>query len=200
MKAIKKTSILSAIVLSFTIATVSAQSISGTKTVDTEKSTIDWKGEKVTGQHTGTIQLKSGSLEMKDNKLTGGSFVINMASIDNTDLSGEYKTKLEGHLKSDDFFGVSTYPEATLVITKVKETKKSNVYEVTGNLTIKGITNPITFTATLIDANGTVVANTNIIVDRSKYDVKYGSGSFFDNLGDKTIYDEFTLTVNLVTK
>jgi len=200
MKAIKKTSILSAIVLSFTIANVSAQTISGTKTVDTEKSTIDWKGEKVTGQHTGTIELKSGSLEMKDNKLTGGTFVINMASINNTDLSGEYKTKLEGHLKSDDFFGVSTYPEATLVITKVKETKKSNVYDVTGNLTIKGITNPITFTATLIDANGTVVANTNIIVDRSKYDVKYGSGSFFDNLGDKTIYDEFTLTVNLVTK
>lgn len=200
MKAIKKTSILSAIVLTFAFANVSAQSVSGSKSIDAEKSTIDWKGEKVTGQHTGTIALKSGSLEMKDNKLTGGSFVIDMTSIENTDLEGEYKGKLEGHLKSDDFFGVTTFPEASLVITKVKETKKANVYEVTGNLTIKGITHPITFTATLIDSNGTVVANTNIIVDRSKYDVRYGSGSFFDNLGDKTIYDDFTLTVNLVTK
>lgn len=200
MKAIKKTSILSAIVLTFAFANVSAQSVSGSKSIDAEKSTIDWKGEKVTGQHTGTIALKSGSLEMKDNKLTGGSFVIDMTSIENTDLEGEYKGKLEGHLKSDDFFGVTTFPEASLVITKVKETKKANVYEVTGNLTIKGITQPITFTATLIDSNGTVVANTNIIVDRSKYDVRYGSGSFFDNLGDKTIYDDFTLTVNLVTK
>jgi polyisoprenoid-binding protein YceI len=200
MKAIKKTSILSAIVLTFAFANVSAQSVSGSKTIDAEKSTIDWKGEKVTGQHVGTIALKSGSLEMKDNKLTGGSFVIDMASIENTDLEGEYKGKLEGHLKSDDFFGVATFPEAKLVITKVKETKKANVYEITANLTIKGITQPITFTATLIDNNGTVVANTNIIVDRSKYDVRYGSGSFFDNLGDKTIYDDFTLTVNLVTK
>jgi polyisoprenoid-binding protein YceI len=200
MKAIKKTSILSAIVLTFAFANVSAQSVSGSKSIDAEKSTIDWKGEKVTGQHVGTIALKSGSLEMKDNKLTGGSFVIDMSSIENTDLEGEYKGKLEGHLKSDDFFGVTSFPEAKLAITKVKETKKANVYEVTANLTIKGITQPITFTATLIDNNGTVVANTNIIVDRSKYDVRYGSGSFFDNLGDKTIYDDFTLTVNLVTK
>ncbi len=172
----------------------------GNLTVNAEKSNINWKGEKVTGEHTGTIKIKSGSLMLKEGKLQGGEFIIDMASIENTDLDGEYKGKLEGHLKSDDFFGTAKFPEATLKITGAKETSKAGVYTVMADLTIKGITNPITFNATLLDDKGTVVANANVVVDRSKFDVRYGSGSFFDNLGDKTIYDEFTLTVNLVTK
>ena len=199
MKAMKKTLILGIAIFSFSIVGTSMKA-QVSKTIDAEKSSVKWKGEKVTGEHTGTINIKSGILEFKDAKLTGGNIVIDMASIENTDLEGEYKGKLEGHLKSDDFFGIATYPEASLVITKVKEGKKEGTYEITGNMTIKGITNPITFTATFIDDNGTTIANANLIIDRSKYDVKYGSGSFFDNLGDKTIYDEFTLTVNLVTK
>lgn len=201
MKTMKRTMTLALAILTYTIGFASdTNADTDSKTINVEKSTVNWKGEKVTGYHVGTINIKSGNLELKDNKLIGGEVVIDMTSIDNTDLEGEYKGKLEGHLKSDDFFGVATYPEATLKIKKVKESAKKGSYEVEGDLTIKGITNPIKFTSTLIDDNGTIVANSNIIIDRSKYDVKYGSGSFFDNLGDKTIYDEFTLTVNLVTK
>lgn len=168
--------------------------------IDTDKSTIVWKGEKVTGEHSGTISIKSGSLELKGDKLIGGDFIIDMTSIACTDLDGEYKGKLEGHLKSDDFFGVRNFPEAGLVIKKATENDKPGSYTIVAELTIKGITNDIKFTATLISDNGVVVANSNIIIDRTKFDIKYGSGSFFDNLGDKTIYDDFTLTVNLVTK
>ena len=171
----------------------------GKHNVDAAKSTIEWKGEKVTGEHMGTINISQGNLIVKKGELAGGEFTINMASISVTDLDGDSKGKLEGHLKSDDFFGVANHPNATLKITNTKLVK-GNTYEVTADLTIKGITKPIKFMAELVDNNGTVMANANIIVDRSEYDVRYGSGSFFDDLGDKTIYDEFTLTVNLVTK
>jgi polyisoprenoid-binding protein YceI len=196
----KATTMMAIAIFSLTLANAKEPVTDGNVTVNTEKSNIDWKGEKVTGEHTGTIKISNGTLELKDGKLKGGEFVIDMTSLENTDLDGEYKGKLEGHLKSDDFFGVAKFPEATLKIKSVKETAKNGVYNVTADLTIKGITNPITFTATLINTDGVIVANTNIIVDRSKYDVRYGSGSFFDNLGDKTIYDEFTLSVNLVTQ
>lgn len=190
-----------AVIALFTIGTVNAEEIKeGKHVVDAAKSTVNWKGEKVTGEHVGYIHIKSGDLEIKDGQLIGGAFVIDMASLESTDLTGEYKGKLEGHLKSDDFFGVATYPLATLNITNVKATNKNGNYEVTADLTIKDITKPITFTTTLINTDGLIYANSNIIIDRSEYDVKYGSGSFFDNLGDKTIYDDFTLTVNLVTK
>ena len=200
MKTMKSTVL--AVMALFTLSTVNAiEPIKeGTYSVDASKSTINWKGEKVTGEHVGFINIKSGDLIIKDGKLVGGEFVIDMSSLESTDLTGEYKGKLEGHLKSDDFFGVATYPTANLKITKVKATGKNGNYEVTADLTIKGITKPIMFTTTIIEADGTMHANSNIVIDRSKYDVKYGSGSFFDDLGDKTIYDEFTLTVNLVTK
>ena len=196
----KSTTILALALFLFSNVNAVEPANDGTVSVNPEKSKIAWKGEKVTGEHSGTINIKSGSLMMKDGKLQGGEFIIDMTSIVNTDLEGEYKGKLEGHLKSDDFFGVENFPTATLKITSAKETSKTGVYNVNANLTIKGITNQITFTATMLDDKGIVVANANIIVDRSKYNVKYGSGSFFDNLGDKTIYDEFTLSVNLVTK
>ena len=171
----------------------------GKHNVDASKSTIEWKGEKVTGEHFGTVNISQGNIVVKKGQLAGGEFTIDMSSIAVTDLEGEYKGKLEGHLKSDDFFGVANHPNANLKITNTKPLK-GNSYEVTGDLTIKGITKPVTFTAELVDANGAVNANANIVIDRAKYDVRYGSGSFFDDLGDKTIYDEFTLTVNLVTK
>lgn len=164
-----------------------------TKKVDTEKSKITWKGYKVTGSHEGNIDLKSGELKFDGDKLIGGEFTVDMSSIGSTDLSGEYKTKLDGHLKSDDFFGVENHPTATLVISKTKSTGK-NSYEVTGDLTVKGKTNPITFEMSIYGSKATA----NIKIDRTKYDVRYGSGSFFDDLGDKTIYDEFDLVVDLV--
>ncbi|WP_224489837.1 YceI family protein [Robertkochia flava] len=162
------------------------------KTVNTEESTVTWKGYKVTGSHEGTVDLVSGKLEFDGETLTGGNFVVDMSSIISTDLSGEYKQKLEGHLKSDDFFGVEKYPTATLEITDVKSSGK-NAYEVTGNLTVKDKTNPVTFTMSIYGNKATA----NLKIDRAEYDVRYGSGSFFDNLGDKTIYDEFDLVVDL---
>lgn len=161
------------------------------KTVDVSKSTVTWKGYKVTGEHEGTINIKSGVLMFDGKTLTGGKFEIDMTSINTTDLEGDYKNKLDGHLKSADFFGVENHPTAKLEITKA--VAKGNTYTVTGDLTIKNITNPITFEMTVNGNNATAALK----VDRAKYDVKYGSGSFFDNLGDKTIYDEFDLNVNL---
>jgi polyisoprenoid-binding protein YceI len=109
-----------------------------------------------------------------------------------TDLSGEYQGKLNGHLNSEDFFGTSKFPTSTLVF-KTIGAKAKDVYTVTADLTIKGKTNPVTFD---IAVNGNT-ASTKFKVDRTKYDIKYGSGSFFDNLGDKAISDDFELAVAL---
>ncbi|UII80521.1 YceI family protein [Flagellimonas sp. CMM7] len=162
------------------------------KAVKVDESTVTWKAYKVTGSHTGTIALKSGALEFEGDKLTGGEFVVDMTSITNTDLEGDYKGKLEGHLNSDDFFGTAKNPTSSLVFTKVEASGK-NSYNVTGDLTIKGITKPVTFDVSIYGSKATATLK----VDRAAYDVKYGSGSFFDNLGDKTIYDEFDLVVDL---
>lgn len=162
------------------------------KDIKIKNSKIVWKGYKVTGSHEGTIALKTGSLSFNNNKLTGGEFTIDMTSIACTDLNGEYKNKLEGHLKSDDFFGVKKNPTATLVFKKVKSTGK-NSYKVTGDLTIKGITKKVDF---ILSVYGNK-ANASLKIDRSKYNVKYGSTSFFDGLKDKAIYDEFDLVVDL---
>lgn len=160
--------------------------------VNPSKSVLKWTGKKVTGEHYGNIKLKEGSLEVKNNKIVNGKFVINMASITNDDLQGEWKDKLIGHLKSDDFFSVEKYPEAILVVTESSKFKNGKA-EVKGNLTIKGITQPIEFEATQTEGKFTAV----VTVDRTLYNVRYGSGKFFDNLGDKTIYDNFTLEVEL---
>ncbi len=162
------------------------------KAVKAEDSKVTWKGYKVTGSHEGTIALKEGTLSFKGDQLVGGNFTVDMTSINTTDLSGEYQGKLNGHLKSDDFFGVQKFPSATLKITSAKANGK-NSYEVTGDLTIKGKTNPITFDMSIYGSK----ASATLKVDRSKYDVRYGSGTFFDNLGDRTIYDEFDLVVDL---
>lgn len=164
--------------------------------VNTDASNITWNGYKVTGEHEGTINIMDGMVMMDNGKLVGGEFTIDMSSLTVTDLSGDSKGKLEGHLKSDDFFGVATYPKAMLKITKVKE--KSDGYHVTGDLTIKENTHPIEFVAVVSQDGDEMVARTRITVDRSKYDVRYGSNSFFDNLGDKAIYDNFDLSVELV--
>ena len=163
------------------------------KEVNTKESKVVWKGYKVTGSHEGTVSLQSGSLNFEGDKLVGGEFAIDMTSIAVTDLSGDYQKKLEGHLKSDDFFGVKNHPTSTLVFTKIKS-KGKNSYEVTADLTIKNKTNPVTFEISVYGKKATA----SLKVDRAKYDVKYGSTSFFDGLKDKAIYDEFDLVVDLV--
>jgi polyisoprenoid-binding protein YceI len=176
------------------VAFVSFSAVAQTgKKVDASKSTINWVGKKVTGSHEGTITLKEGTLIFKGKKLVGGNFTVDMTTINTTDLEGKGKANLDGHLKSDDFFGVEKFPTATLVFKSIGD-KGNGVYSVTADLTIKGKTESIKFDITV----GKNTAETTLKVDRTKYDIKYGSGSFFSDLGDKTIYDDFDLTVKLV--
>jgi polyisoprenoid-binding protein YceI len=162
------------------------------KEIKINSSTVNWKGYKVTGSHMGTIGIQSGNLIFEEDFLVGGTFIIDMSTITVTDLEGDYKSKLENHLKSDDFFGVEKFPTASLIFTSVKATGKST-YEVHGNIEIKGKTEPITFN---LSANGNK-ATASLKIDRSKFDVRYGSTSFFDGLKDKAIYDEFDIVANL---
>lgn len=161
--------------------------------VNTDNSTVEWLGKKVGGEHFGFIELKSGSFEIADDKFVSGKFVIDMNSITCTDLEDEgYNKKLVGHLKSDDFFGVDKFPTAEFTITESSKFKDSFAI-VKGKITIKGKTEDITFKAKKVGNNFGAV----LLIDRSKFDVRYGSKSFFDNLGDKTIDDIFTLEVML---
>lgn len=164
------------------------------KEVDVQASTVEWTGKKITGAaHTGTIQLKNGFLNLTDEgRLTGGEFVMDMNTIEVTDLTGEYKTKLENHLNDDDFFGVNNYATSKMVLTNVDH-KEGNQYEVTGDLTIKEKTEPVTFDMEVKEGT----ANAKVVIDRTKFGIRYGSGSFFSNLGDNTINNNFTLDVNL---
>ena len=179
--------------LTLVFGTALANPVDGEKKeVKTESSTVTWKAYKVTGSHTGTIDLKSGALMFDEGKLTGGEFTVDMTTINTTDLTGDYKQKLDGHLHSDDFFSTASNPTSSLRFTKVEASGK-NSYKVTGDLTIKGITKPVTFDVSVYGSKATATMK----IDRAQYNVKYGSGSFFDNLGDKTIYDEFDLVVDL---
>jgi polyisoprenoid-binding protein YceI len=162
------------------------------KEIKVENSKVVWKGYKVTGSHEGIISIKSGYLNFDKDILTGGSFEIDMSTITVTDLEGEYKGKLEGHLKSDDFFGVAKFPSASLSFTNVESTGK-NSYKVTGDITIKETTETVSFNLSVYGNK----ANAVLKIDRTLFDVRYGSASFFDGLKDKAIYDEFDLVADL---
>ncbi len=163
--------------------------------INAKQSTIKWTGKKVLGQHEGLMKLKSGSLKLENNKIVSANFTIDMNSLTCTDLEdASYNKKLVGHLNSDDFFGVSKFPEASLKISDASEFVK-NKASVNGKLTIKGKSHPITFE---VEKNKNSFS-CKMDVDRSKFDVRYGSTSFFDSLGDKAIYDIFILDINLIT-
>lgn len=164
--------------------------------VDASKSSITWVGKKLTGSHNGTIDLQSGSLSFNGKKLAGGNFVIDMTTIKDADKSAN----LEKHLKADDFFGTDKFASSTFTIKKVAG--NGNTVNVTGDLTIKGITNSITFPATLVwNADGSVTASADkVSVDRTKFGIKYKSKSIFPDVGDKMINDEFELAIKLVAK
>ncbi|MDD5151113.1 MAG: YceI family protein, partial [Flavobacterium sp.] len=150
MKNIK--SIALALIIVLSTLSVTAQ----TKKVDASKSSINWLAKKVTGQHNGTVNIKDGALVFKGKKLVGGTFTSDMTSLTSTDLTGDWLAKLNGHLKSDDFFGVEKFPTSTLVF-KTIGAKAKDVYTVTADLTIKGITNPVTFDITV---NGNTATTT----------------------------------------
>lgn len=167
--------------------------------VDTAKTKVIWTGTKVTGKHTGNITIASGEVKHDGKVITGGTFEFDMTSITCTDLTEkEWNDKLVGHLKADDFFGVEKFPTSKFVITKVVA-KTGDNYDVTGNLTIKGITNEVTFPAVIKVSPTAIITVAKITVNRTKFDIKYGSASFFDNVGDKAISDDFTLDVEVVS-
>jgi polyisoprenoid-binding protein YceI len=156
-------------------------------------STVIWTGKKVGGKHNGTINVKSGELSFDvAGNLIGGEFELDMNSILCTDLSGSKAEKLVGHLKSDDFFGVDKHPTSSLKITDVSA-KGNDIYQITSDITIKGTTKQITFEANVNEDTATA----QITIDRSEFNVRYGSGSFFKSLGNKAIKDKFTLDVEL---
>lgn len=175
------------------LAALSAQAAD----LDLSKSMISWVGKKevVDSKHLGNVKFKSGSLDIKDGKLTGGSVVVDMNTINATDLEGEWKGKLEGHLKNDDFFKVAKYPTSSFKATSVKAAGKGK-YKVTGDLKILDATNSVEVTLTEKGKEYTG----EFKIDRTKWGLKYGSGSFFDNLGDKAISNEISLELKLVTK
>ncbi len=173
-------------------------SLAQTAKVDIQNSIVNWNGYKVTGKHIGTVKLKNGSLTLVDGKLTGGSFEIDMNTINCTDLDSEYAQKLVNHLKSDDFFGVANHPVAKFVITRVIAQDNRGNYKIIGNITIKETTKEVKFFGNVTTSGNQVSASGKMTIDRSEFNVRYGSGSFFDGLGDKTIYDEFDLEVKLV--
>ena len=163
------------------------------KDIKIANSKVVWKGYKVGGSHEGNIAIKSGYLNFDDNStLIGGNFVMDMTTITVTDLTGGGKKKLEGHLKSDDFFGSEKFSTATLNFTEVKATGK-NSYQVTGDITIKGKTDTVSLVVSVYGSK----ANVTLKIDRTKFDVRYGSTSFFDDLKNKAIYDEFDIIADL---
>lgn len=166
-------------------------------TVDVLKSSVKWDAKKVTGEHHGTIAITSGTLEVKNSMISGGVVEIDMNSIIDEDLKDPgMNARLVGHLKSDDFFSAGKFPVSKLLLTKVKKLA-NNEFEITGDLTIKGITNPVTFNAVSSISGKTLEASGTLVINRAKFDVRYGSGTFFSGMGDKLIYDDFTLDFQL---
>jgi len=169
--------------------------------VNTSNSEMKWAGSKISETHSGTIKLKDGSLSIKDNKVVGGSFNVDMSTMVNTDMPADKGgLKLVGHLASADFFDVETYPTAKFEITKVtglenNESANSMVY---GNLTLKDVTKEIGFKANINVSGGAVEVTTpDFTIDRTDFGIKYGSGRFFDIAKDKAIKDKIGLSINL---
>ena len=191
-----------AILLAFTAASSFAQSKEAATTykVDTEQSKVLWLAKKVTGQHNGSIKIKSGTLVTKGMDLVGGEIIIDMNSLDVLDITdAETKGKFMGHMKSGDFFETEKYPEAKLVIKSSKKVGKG--VEVKGDLTMKGKTNSVTFLVIPKKVtDNSIGGTTTLALDRTKWHLKYGSGKFFQGLGDKMIHDEFTLTIDVTAK
>jgi polyisoprenoid-binding protein YceI len=184
---------LSLVLISWMVAETTAP-----VTVSTSESTITWKAAKVTGEHYGKVKLSDAKMDYANGKITGGSFEMDMTSITVEDITDANSNKrLTDHLKSDDFFSVEKFNKSSF---KIKEAKSSNGkdYQITGDLTIKGITNPVTFPAKVEIVGGKITATAKITFDRTKFDIKYRSGSYFENLADKLIYDEVSLDVKLV--
>lgn len=162
------------------------------------KSVLIWKAEKITGGHNGYVSLKSGSVSMDHGKIAGANFVVDMSTITNEDIKSEkYSNKLVEHLKSEDFFFVKKYPEVSFDM--IKATPLGNdKFDVFGTLTVKGIKGVISFPLELKQSKSELVAKGTFTFDRTKFDIIYNSGSFFENLGDRAINNEVVVDFEIV--
>lgn len=161
-------------------------------------SQINWTGKKVLGLHTGTIELESGHIHITNELISGGKITIDMSTIQITDISDQKTAgQFHAHLLNDDFFAVDQFKTADLTISG-SESLGNNKQTVSGLLTIKGITQPVEFTTTCEQFTDFLHATGEIIIDRTRYNIRYGSGKFFDNLGDSLIHDHFVLQFKLI--
>ena len=167
-------------------------------TVDKAASTLEWTGSKPTGSHNGTIALSDGVLNVENGTVVGGTFTIDMNSITVLDIPAEEKgnAKLVGHLTNADFFDVEKFPTATFTITELKDVEGKTM--LSGNLTLKAVENNVTFPVT-VSKNGEAItiSSEEFSIDRTKWNVQYGSKSLFDNLGDKFINDNIELKITV---
>ena len=183
---------------------VSILTAADTLQVDMENSQIKWIGRKVTGEHSGTLNLSGGWVGLDKNSINSGKFIFDMESISNTDIeSPEWKQKLEDHLKSEDFFHTDSFPHAILKIKGrqsliIENSKISN--QILADLTIRGITHEIKLPLDLTQSQNNFNAEGSVDIDRTLYNIQYKSGKFFDELGDKLIYDNFTVQFMVQTK
>ena len=192
----KKTNILvlAIVFLSVTFTHLTAQETAAFL-VNTNNSSVAWKGYKPAGSHNGSIQLQSGQIHTEGENITGGFFTATMSTIEDADGS----KKLTKHLKSKDFFEIDVFPTATFEISKI--TPKENKILLTGDITIKGVTKQISFLANLSHAENTLTLTSDTFqLNRVDFNVKYKSKSFFNNLKDKFINDEFDLQVTIVAQ
>jgi polyisoprenoid-binding protein YceI len=164
--------------------------------VDAAKSTFKWTAKKVTGTHWGNVKVASGVIYTENGNVKNGNVTMDMNSIETKDLEpAKGGDKLTGHLKSEDFFSVAKNPTAKLEIKSV--TAAATGVTCVADLTIKGITKEITFPATISYMDNVMVAKADFKIDRTKWDIKYGSGSFFENLGNKAIDNDFEVSVTI---
>lgn len=204
MKKLITLSAIAGLALSVVAISQPKKQTANTLKVNAQESTIKWTAKKVTGEHWGNVKFSDGTVTVDGRNLTGGTFNMDMTTIDCQDLQGEYNGKLVGHLKSDDFFAVEKFKSATLKIKSLTAIPGAKAGEKTHNiiadLTIKGITHPVAFPAQVIVSKTGVIANADFDVDRTLYDIKYGSGKFFEGLGDKAINDNFNIKVRVIAK
>ena len=173
----------------------------GTYSLLIDDSELSWIGTELsTKTHTGTIDFTDGTIVVDSDNTISGNVKINMSTINVTDLQGRSKEMLERHLRSSDFFEVESYSEAKFSFISKSFDKLSNQISFVGDLTIKDITNPISFNATLLETSPFLKAKAVLSFDRSKYNVRFRSGNFFENLGDKLILDDIDVNIRLVTK
>ena len=172
----------------------------GDYAVEVSSSKLIWTGKELsTKQHKGTLNIKKGQIIISDKGLISGDIEIDMSTINTTDLQGKGKDRLDGHLKSPDFFDVKQHPVAFLKFQGNEKHSSNGKFKFDGELTIKNISHPISFYSEIENPNGKLIAKAEVIFDRSLYNVRFGSGKFFDNLGDRLIYDEISIDVLINT-